>query len=255
LKVKVSAVSYLNTLPFIYGINHSDIKNELELVLDIPSDCAKKLLNNEVDLGLVPVAILPQLKEYHIISDYCIGANGKVDSVALYSDVPLNEIENIYLDYHSKTSVNLVQVLAKEYWKIKPNWLKAETGFENKITGTSAGVIIGDRTFNLTKEFQYKYDLAEEWFNNTGLPFVFACWVSNKKLNTEFITQFNLALKRGVENLKEVVADCQETVITKEMLYEYLNNKIDYNLDDYKLEALDKFLKYIEVREIINSNS
>ncbi|NQX96939.1 MAG: hypothetical protein HRT73_03545 [Flavobacteriales bacterium] len=97
-KIKVSAVSYLNTLPFIYGINNSEVMEGIDLSLDIPSDCAKKLLSGEVDLGLVPIAILPQLKEYHIISDYCIGAEGKVDSVALYSDVPLNEIEYIYLD-------------------------------------------------------------------------------------------------------------------------------------------------------------
>ena len=91
-KIKVSAVSYLNTLPFIYGINNSEVVNDIKLSLDIPSDCGMKLLSGEVDLGLVPVAILPQLKEYHIISDYCIGAEGKVDSVALYSDVPLDEI-------------------------------------------------------------------------------------------------------------------------------------------------------------------
>ena len=101
-KIKVSAVSYLNTLPFLNGINNSKVVDLMNLSLDIPSDCAMKLLNEEVDLGLVPIAILPQLKDYHIVSDYCIGAEGDVDSVALFSDVPLNEIENVYLDYQSK---------------------------------------------------------------------------------------------------------------------------------------------------------
>ena len=200
-RIKVSAVSYINTLPFLYGINNSEIKDQLDLSLDIPSDCAKKLLSGEVDIGLVPVAILPQLKEYHIISDYCIGAEGIVDSVALYSDVPLNEIEEVYLDYQSKTSITLVQVLAEKHWKITPVWKKASTGFENKIEGTTAGVIIGDRTFNLSKQYKYKYDLAEEWFKFTGLPFVFACWVSNKKLPESFIAKFNAALESGVSNI------------------------------------------------------
>ena len=181
-KIRVSAVSYLNTLPFLYGINNSEIKSQLDLSLDMPSDCAKKLLSGEVDLGLVPVAILPQLKEYHIVSDYCIGAVGNVDSVALYSDVPLNEIKEIYLDYQSKTSVNLVQILAEKYWNISPKWINAKAGFENKIQGTTAAIIIGDRTFNLPKSYQYKYDLAEQWLEFTGLPFVFACWVANKEL-------------------------------------------------------------------------
>lgn len=218
----------------------------MDLSLDIPSDCAKKLIAGEVDLGLVPVAILPQLKEYHIISDYCIGANGKVDSVALYSDVPLNEIKDIFLDYHSRTSVTLVQLLAKEYWKISPNWLKADADFIDKIKGTTAGVIIGDRTFNLPKTYNYKYDLAEEWKNHTGLPFVFACWVANKKLPHNFVVNFNAALKNGVENIDALVIEAEQSIISNTKLKDYLNDNIDYRLDLDKQEALDKFIKYIK---------
>lgn len=243
LKVKISAVSYLNTLPFLYGIKNSDLKNEIDLALDIPSDCAKKLLNNEVDLGLVPVAIIPQLKKHYIISDYCIGADGKVDTVALFSDVPLNEIEAIYLDFHSKTSINLVQVLAKEYWDIFPQFLDAKTGFEEKIQGTTAGVIIGDRTFNLPKAFKYKYDLSEEWKKMTGLPFVFACWVANKKLPDSFIEQFNLALKLGEENIDKVID--QSATISKDKLYHYLTQHISYRLNKSKKEALALFINYL----------
>lgn len=244
-KIRISAVSYLNTIPFIYGIENSKVSDEIDLSLDMPSDCAQKLLNGEVDLGLVPVAILPQMKQYHIISDYCIGAEGVVDSVALYSDVPLNEIENIYLDYQSKTSITLVQVLADKHWDISPNWKKATAGFENEIKGTTAGVIIGDRTFNLSKAYKYKYDLAEEWFKFTGLPFVFACWVSNKELPEAFITQFNKALESGVNNIDEAVAEYDQNSIQKKQLTTYLTEHISYPLDNEKRKAIDKFLGFV----------
>ena len=252
-KIKVSAVSYLNTLPFLNGINNSKISSELELSLDVPSDCAKKLLTGEVDLGLIPIAILPQLKEYYIVSDYCIGAEGDVDSVALFSDVPLNEIESIYLDYQSKTSVNLVQVLAKEYWKISPNWINAEEGFENEIKAKTAGVIIGDRTFNLLKTYKYKYDLAGEWFKFTGLPFVFACWVSNKKLPTSFIQGFNDALKTGIENRNDVILNHNIGNVSKDILEVYLTKRISYQLDNRKKNAMREFLNYLENRKPIIS--
>ncbi|MBL4669323.1 MAG: menaquinone biosynthesis protein [Flavobacteriales bacterium] len=248
-KIKVSAVSYLNTLPFIYGINNSEVMEEIDLSLDIPSDCAKKILSGEVDLGLVPIAILPQLKEYHIISDYCIGAEGKVDSVALYSDVPLNEIEYIYLDYQSRTSINLVQILAENHWKIAPNWIEATKGFENKISGKTAGVIIGDRTFNLSKKYQYKYDLSEEWMGFTGLPFVFACWVSNKELPQSFITNFNKALEKGVCNINKVVLRYNETDVSKIILENYLTKNISYTFDASKQKAVDKFLGFIKRKD------
>src|ERR1039458_6553628 len=103
-KIKISVVSYLNSKPFIYGLQHSTFLNEIDLQLDIPSVCAQKLIDGQVDIGLIPVAALPQLKDPYIITDYCIGAEGKVASVMLYSNVPLHEITAILLDYQSKTS-------------------------------------------------------------------------------------------------------------------------------------------------------
>jgi chorismate dehydratase len=250
-RIKVSAVSYINTLPFLYGINNSEIKDQLDLSLDIPSDCAKKLLSGEVDIGLVPVAILPQLKEYHIISDYCIGAVGDVDSVALYSDVPLDEIESVYLDYQSRSSVNLVKVLAKEYWHISPTWNDTTDGYENKIEGNIAGVIIGDRTFNLSKEYKYKYDLSGEWMKYSGLPFVFACWVSNIQLPKIFIEQFNEALSCGVNNIESVIANYSGGTVSKEDLNVYLTKSISYTLDDKKKIAIKRFLDYIETLDFV----
>ncbi|PKP34009.1 MAG: hypothetical protein CVT98_11120, partial [Bacteroidetes bacterium HGW-Bacteroidetes-15] len=153
MNYKISAVSYANTYPFLYGLKKSSIIKKIDLSLDYPSDCAKKLINNQVDIGLVPVAIIPQLKEHYIISDYCIGAEGKVKSVLLLSDVPLHEIKTVLLDYQSKSSVNLTKVLAKHFWNIQPQWEEAKEGFETTINKTTAGVIIGDRTFNLSKNY------------------------------------------------------------------------------------------------------
>jgi len=245
---KISAVSYLNTLPFIYGLENSEVINQIDLQLDMPSDCAQKLLDDKVDIGLVPVAIIPQLKEHYIVSDFCIGAEGKVNTVLLLSDVPLNEIEEVQLDYQSKTSVNLVQVLAKEFWGISPKWINAKAGYEDKIAGTTAGVIIGDRTFNLSKKYKYTYDLSEEWQKMTGLPFVFACWVANKKIDNQFLNSFNQALAIGVENIEQIVLTDQNTQIKKQELLTYLKDDIAFNLDEKKREAITKFLAYLAVK-------
>ena len=153
VKYKVSAVEYLNTIPFIYGINNSEISNQIELLLDFPSECARKLSKNEVDIALVPVAILKKNPEFKIVSDFCIGSNGKVDTVCLYSETPLEEIEKIYLDYQSRTSVELLRILCREHWKVSPKFKNSEKGFENKIEGRTAALIIGDRAFSANKKY------------------------------------------------------------------------------------------------------
>lgn len=242
-KVKISIVSYLNTTPLIYGIEQdSSFQEQIELQKDIPSECARKLIAGEVDLGLVPVAVIPQLKEKYIITDCCIGAEGTVKSVLLLSEVPIQEIENIYLDYHSKTSVNLCKVLCREHWKIEPTFLEAKPGFEDNIKGTTAGVIIGDRTFHLPKQFNYQFDLAEEWKALTGLPFVFAAWVSNKELPQEFIIKFNAVLKNGLNLIDESIEAVQNLNISKVELKEYLTRYIKFDLDTDKLKGMNLFL-------------
>ncbi|MGB3946413.1 MAG: menaquinone biosynthesis protein [Bacteroidia bacterium] len=243
-KVKISIVSYLNAKPFLYGLQQSKIANDIDLQEDMPSVCAQKLLTNQVDLGLVPVAVIPSLKNYHLVSDFCIGAQGKVASVMLYSKVPLNQITSIVLDYQSRTSVKLVQVLAKHWWKISPNWVPAENGFEQKINDTTAAVIIGDRTFDLNGSFPYAYDLADEWYKLTNLPFVFACWVSNKPLVNEFVAEFNKALQLGLDSRTELVSKMRLNDYKIDVNH-YLNQNIKYNFGPTQKHALHLFWDYI----------
>lgn len=243
-KIKVSAVSYLNAKPLIYGLEHSDIINEIDFTLDIPSLCADKLLNNEVDIGLVPVAILPRLNEYHILTDFCIGAEGAVSSVNLYSDVAMNEIKTILLDYQSRTSVMLCKVLAKHYWKINPEWINAKDDFEQEIKDTTAGVIIGDRTFGKANIHKYVFDMASEWNTFTGLPFVFACWVANKKLPDDFIKRFNESVSLGMMNKEAAIQEWIGKNKQEVDVREYLEKYISYPLNNKKRMGMELFLNY-----------
>ena len=238
--INVVAVSYLNTLPFIYGIlNNKDLMSQINLRLEYPSKCADLIKSGEVDLGLIPIIELIDMPYSEIIGEYCIGAEGKVKTVMLYSNCPLNEISSIALDYQSRTSVMLVKILAKNFWKIDVEFFDADEGYIDGISKNNAGLVIGDRTFNLKDSFLYQYDLAEEWFNYTNLPFVFACWVANKPLSEEFKQQFNNALKYGVDN-KSLVVD-QNTKNTNIDLYRYFSEYISWDFDSQKQAALKKF--------------
>ncbi|HEV7230639.1 MAG TPA: menaquinone biosynthesis protein [Bacteroidia bacterium] len=244
-KLKISAVSYLNTKPFLAGMEQSGFLDRVELSLDIPSVCATKLLEGSVDIGLVPVAVIPLMKEHHIITDYCIGAVQPVRSVLLYSQVPLSQIKTILLDNQSRTSVALVKILAKELWKIDPDYTLATDGYETRIGDHTAGVVIGDRTFALNNRFKYHYDLAEGWQTLTGLPFVFACWVSNKPVDAETEQLFNEALSLGVRLAPGLAKTYENKFPEGSNLKEYLTESLSYNLDALKRQGLSRFLAYL----------
>ncbi len=241
-KIRISAVSYLNTKPFIKGLMEAGLMQEIDLSLEIPSKTAEKLINEEVDIGLVPVGILPQLQDYHIITDYCIGATGPVATVALYANQSVDQLKKIWLDFHSCTSVRLVQVLCKEYWGLKDvEFVNAKTGYIDQIGGTTGGVIIGDRTIQLGERFAYSYDLAEHWIKMTQLPFVFAAWVSRKPLAEAWVQRFNDAFTLGMERMEEVIATHQPDYPHFDVR-QYLTKNISFKLTDRKRAGLVRFL-------------
>ena len=245
VKYKVSAVSYFNTIPFIYGIKHSDIFSQIKLFLDFPSECARKLLEDEVDIALVPIVILKRNSQFNIISNFCIGSNGKVDTVCVYSNIPIQDVESIYLDYQSKTSVELLKIICKEYWNISPDFKLSKKGFEKKIKGSSAALIIGDRAFSANRIYNYQYDLSDIWKKMTGLPFVFACWISNKKIDKDFLEKLNSALRFGLLDIKKSVEIEKHNFPHCKAPNDYLNNKISYNLDTNKIAGMNLFLSKI----------
>jgi chorismate dehydratase len=216
------------------------MKDEVELLIDYPSNIASGLMNNEIDVGLVPVAVIPQLKEHHIISDYCIGCDGEVASVCLFSDVPLQEIETILLDYQSRSSVALIKILLKEHWNISPRLIAGIGNFEEEIKGKVAGLVIGDRALLQRQRSAYIYDLGLAWKEMTGLPFVFAAWVSNKVLSKSFIDAFNEANAFGFMHLQEVLAENQVDYFNLESYYTHF---LKFKLDDRMKEANALFLR------------
>jgi chorismate dehydratase len=242
-KIKVGIVNYLNTMPLLYGINQSPVKNSIELIQDYPSNIASLLLEDKIDIGLVPVAILPDLEEYYIYTDYCIGSDGPVISVGLFSEVPIHEIETVLLDYQSHTSVALLKILLRDYWKVEPRLENTSSDYRPSIKGRTAGLIIGDRSFEQRKHSKYVYDLGEAWKNYTGLPFVFAAWISLKPLDDEFVESFNTANKAGVENIRAAIENTPSSLFNME---DYFTRYISYEFDAKKKQGLERFLQLME---------
>jgi chorismate dehydratase len=213
-------------------------------MIDYPSHIATMLLEDEIDIGLVPVAVIPEMKEYFINTNYCIGCDGAVGSVCIFSEVPLDKVDHILLDYQSKTSTELAKVLLKEYWKVNPVLTDGGLDFIEHIKGSTAGLVIGDRALEQRRISPYRYDLGEAWKALTGLPFVFAAWISNKKLEDSFINAFDKANREGLRNIESVLQNLEYKVFD---LQEYYKEYISYELDDRKRAGLNAFLNYLKI--------
>jgi chorismate dehydratase len=242
-KIRVGAVSYLNTKPLLYGIENSPVIDEISLITEYPARIAEMLLLDEIDIGLVPVSIIPQMKEYHINTRYCIGSDGPVASVCLFSEVPVQDIRTVILDYQSRTSVALAEILFEKHWKQNPVFVSADHDFLMEIRGTTAAVVIGDRALEQRKKSTYFYDLGEEWKKMTGLPFVFAAWISNKVLDPAWIRRFEDANAFGIQNISRVL---DILMINDFDLHTYFTQYLSYDLNEKKKEGLELFLSMLK---------
>ena len=229
-------------------MENSDIRGEIELSYDIPSQCADKLLSDQADIGLIPVVKTLQMPEHYIVSDLCIGAGDAVRTVALASETPTDAISTIYLDHHSRTSVALARILAKHYWKIEPEWVHFSGDItQYPRTGNSAAVVIGDKVFGLRSP--YIYDLAVEWRKFTGLPFVFACWVANKPLDEGFLSRFNGSFNAMFNNLNAIAEHYKDHAPVGVDLLDYWTNNISYPLTPDKQKGMELFLQYAGIND------
>lgn len=242
-KIRVGGVSYLNTKPLIYGFEKGLLQQEIDLVLDYPARLATMMQDGRLDIALLPVASIPSIEGANVFSQYCIASDRQVASVCLFSDVPVEEIQEVYLDYQSRTSVALFRLLMRDYWKVRPMLLQAGENYIADIRDKRAGIIIGDRALDSYRAFPYRYDLAEAWHCHTGLPFVFASWVTNTHLEPAFIDAFNNANALGLSQLDTIIASSAHAhydIVT------YFRENICYELTVERRKGMQLFLKGLE---------
>ncbi|MDH3648384.1 MAG: menaquinone biosynthesis protein [Saprospiraceae bacterium] len=246
--IRISAVSYLNTAPFLYGLQQSPIRDQIELTQDSPVQCAEKITKGAADIGLVPVVSMINHADWLPITNWGIAADGLVASVCLVGQVPIEEMDTIFLDYQSKTSNQLLQILCDEQFDVQPRFLRSEPGYEDMISGGIGGLLIGDRALRYKGNFAFQYDLGQHWKSLTGYPFIFARWISNRVLEADLIKSLDAAFAYGVENKNLVIEKCR-SLYPETDLDNYLGECIRYHLEPTYLKGLDLFLKKLSLVE------
>lgn len=243
-KIRVGAVSYRNAKPLVFGLEQPDMTNIIDLTYDYPARLVEQLLSGQIDIGLIPVAAMKRIPNAHIVGQHGIAADGAVGSVALFSTCPIEEVEEVVLDYQSRTSVELTKILLRDHWKRPVRFIPSQGDeYINDISGARAGLIIGDRALMNVGRFPYVYDLSQAWKDLTGLPFVFAVWVTVCKLPTDFVTRFEQANAVGLLQLEQLAKIWSLEGVD---ILTYFQRQIHYLLDANKRKGLNYFLELLE---------
>ena len=230
---RIALVEYLNTRPFTEGLRLSGMDREHDLLFGPPSACARLFAEGRADISLCPVGALGAVGAYKRWSDYCIGADGPVRTVALFSRVPLEAIRRVRLDDHSRTSNQLLAILASRYWGTDWDF------YTDKVEPLpESALMIGDKVFAAEDHYPYKYDLAEAWTELTGLPMVFAVWIARPDVPDELLAKLNAAFKAGMDWI-----DHSPSELTAGQL-DYIRHSIAYGFGERQQEAMERYLRW-----------
>ncbi len=249
-EVVLSAVEYLNTMPFVEGLVGHDFTRKILIEKDTPAECAEKLLNGKADIGLVPVVTVPQLSNFRPILEWGIGCDGEVSSVLLASNEPIFDLDGIYLDPHSLTSNQLMQILAKEYFDVSPIFEKPEEKDNWTPRENWGRVLIGDKALHLSSQFPFKYDLGVFWKKLTGLPFLFAIWMCSDRVSEELEVELIKTFEKGM-GLIEKISEEQQSNYINVNIADYLSEKIQHNLNRLHLNAMELFLQKLSTAQTV----
>ena len=243
-KIRVGAVSYLNTRPLVFGLEQGVGEDRIELSYAVPARLADQMLAGDLDIALMPVIELARMPDLEIVPGIAIGTSGPSRSVLLVSRKPIEQVESIALDVESRTSNALVQVLCNRVWRIAPVFAAGLHGLDEALLECDAAVQIGDKAlFADPPAGTTVYDLGGVWSAATAMPFVFAAWFARPgSVDREVYEALHESKRLGARAIGPIAEDytwrgCQYPQLSKD----YLEKNIRFRLGSPELDALRSF--------------
>jgi chorismate dehydratase len=250
---RVCAVSYLNTVPLVWGMLHGASPEQGHGVFDLrfalPSECADQIASGEADIGIVPVIEMARQK-LESFPGTGIACHGPVRSILLVSKVPMREIKTLATDSGSRTSVQLSRVILAERFGVMPKLISRVADLASMLGEADAALLIGDAALRIdpAKLPFETLDLGAEWVSMTGLPMVFAVWAGRKQIiRSEYAAAFTNSLRYGVAHIDEIVkAESPARGFDEAMVRRYLTEHIVFELGDRDYAGMQMYLDHVK---------
>lgn len=254
-KLKVGAVSYMNTKPLVWGLEEQN--DSIELFFDVPSKLCKKFEQGLLDVALLPAIRYLGMENWCVIPEISIAAQGKVDSVNLYVKKSCKEISEVALDTSSRTSRALTEIILKKKYGLKPKFIDWVNGINLEKSNADAILLIGDDAMRINNSDYKILDLAEEWYDLTNLPFVFAFWVTKRDTDLNGFDKILLKTKENGLNAIDKISEIESKRLgfSKDLCQKYLSKSIRYDLGENEIKGVKQFYEFAIETGVVNSDS
>lgn len=246
-RLRVCAVSFLNTTPLVWGMLHGPQRGLFDLEFRIPAECADRMASGAADIGIVPSFELTR-QTLDILPGAGIACHGPVRSILLVSKLPAARIRTLAADTSSRTSVQLARVLLDRKYGAAVETLPHLPDLDAMLGLADAALVIGDPALRLHPELlpYHVYDLGAEWVDLTGLPMVFAVWAARPGVaNPEIEAAFRASWHYGRDHMDDIVlAESAARAFPPDVVRDYLTRHIVHELGPREYQGMKLFLDY-----------
>lgn len=246
-RTRVCAVSYLNTVPLVWGMLHGPQQNVFDLSFSVPSICSDNLRAGAVDIGLIPCAELNRQPLFYA-PEVGISCRGAVRSILLISQVAPDRIRTLAVDSGSRSSVMLARIVLDRKFGARPTVFARPPELISMLGVADAALIIGDPALRIDPAaLPYTVlDLGAEWFELTGLPMVFAVWAGRQEFLTQAARQAFLgSWEFGRDRIDEIVRDSAPRYgVSEDLVRQYLTRHIVFELGEPERRGLELYLRW-----------
>jgi chorismate dehydratase len=283
-KLRISIVEYLNTAPLVWGFAEGPLADKYELSFTVPSQCAEALHRGAADIAIIPAIEYQRIENIVALPGMAVAAKGEVRSILVVATKPIDMAKKIALDSSSRSSAALVRLLAKDLWKIQPEFIEAAPDPSEMLKQADAALVIGDPALRVALKMDalagklpsgeqccqgdpdempvpgfetiFVYDVAYQWEEMTGKPCVLAIWAGRRDAITpEVVADFQASKQYGLERLREIAeAASVKLELPPRALERYLADNINFDLDEENLAGLRLFFEKAAVAGLIPRN-
>lgn len=256
-KLRISAISFLNTAPLMWDFEHpesvqGDLRSKFEIAYTVPSDCAEALRQGTADIGIIPAIAYQSIPDLVVIPEVAIASNGPVRSILIVSRKPLEEVQTLAADTSSRTSVILARIGFQRWWQpmtAGPEFIPMDPDLDKMLMRCDAGLLIGDSALTVDRsKYPVVVDLGEQWTRRTGKPFVYAFWAARQAalaihpMGNTLAAIFQRSRDHGLNNVEKIAQEwTSRLAIIESSIAGYLRSNILYSFDAQQLAGLDLF--------------
>ena len=283
-KPRISIVEYLNTAPLVWGFAEGPLADKYDLSFTVPSQCAEALRQGTADIAIIPAIEYQRIENIIALPGMAVAAKGEVRSILVVAKKPIDMAKKIALDSSSRSSAALVRLLARDLWKIQPEFIEAAPDPSEMLKQADAALVIGDPALRVALKMDalagkspsgeqccqgdpdempvpgfetiFVYDVAYQWEEMTGKPCVLAIWAGRRDVITpEIVADFQASKQYGLERLREIAeAASVKLELPPRALERYLADNINFDLDEENLAGLRLFFEKAAAAGLIPRN-